>query len=33
MQMLGAQSEAGRRSVEEMLGEVAQVKQGALVLR
>lgn len=31
-QMLGAHSEAGRRSVEEMLGEVAQVKRGALVL-
>ena len=31
-QMLGAHSEAGRRSVEEMLGEVAQVKTGALVL-
>ncbi|HAJ37286.1 MAG TPA: DNA repair protein RecN [Chloroflexi bacterium] len=31
-QMLGAHSEAGRRSVEEMLGEVAQVKCGALVL-
>lgn len=32
-QMLGAHSEAGRRSVEEMLGEVAQVKRGALVLQ
>lgn len=31
-QMLGAHSEAGRRSVEEMLGEVTQVKTGALVL-
>jgi hypothetical protein len=30
--MLGAHSEAGRRSVEEMLGEVTQVKTGALVL-
>jgi DNA repair protein RecN (Recombination protein N) len=27
MQMLGANSEAGRRSVEEMLNEVANVKQ------
>ena len=33
MLMLGAHSDAGRRSVEEMLGEVAQVKQGALVLQ
>ena len=32
-QMLGAHSEAGRRSVEEMLGEVKQVKTGALVLQ
>lgn len=32
-QMLGAHSEAGRRSVEEMLNEVAQVKSGALVLK
>jgi DNA repair protein RecN (Recombination protein N) len=32
MAMLGAQSEAGRRSVEEMLAEVAQVKGGARVL-
>lgn len=33
MLMLGAHSDAGRRSVEEMLGEVAQVKQGAFVLQ
>jgi len=33
MLMLGAHSDAGRRSVEEMLGEVAQVKQGALMLQ
>lgn len=33
MSMLGAHSDAGRRSVEEMLGEVAQVKHGALVLQ
>jgi DNA repair protein RecN (Recombination protein N) len=32
MLMLGAHSDAGRRSVEEMLGEVAQVKQGVLAL-
>ncbi|MFZ1771315.1 MAG: DNA repair protein RecN [Caldilinea sp.] len=32
MQMLGAHSEAGQRSVEDMLSEVAQVKQGARVL-
>jgi DNA repair protein RecN (Recombination protein N) len=33
MLMLGAHSDAGRRSVEEMLGEVAQVKQGAFALQ
>jgi DNA repair protein RecN (Recombination protein N) len=33
MSMLGAHSDAGRRSVEEMVGEVAQVKKGALVLQ
>ncbi|MBW7883766.1 MAG: DNA repair protein RecN [Caldilineaceae bacterium] len=32
MQMLGAVSDAGRRSVEEMIGEVVKVKQGALKL-
>jgi DNA repair protein RecN (Recombination protein N) len=33
MLMLGAHSDAGRRSVEEMLGEVTQVKQGAFALQ
>lgn len=33
MLMLGAHSDAGRRSVEDMLGEVAQVKDGMLVLQ
>ena len=32
-QMLGAAGEAGRRSVEEMLREVAQVKQGVKILK
>lgn len=33
MLMLGAHSDAGRRSVEDMLDEVAQIKQGAMVLQ